>query len=292
MSRYNKDFIQYSEEKVKDETKHLALYFATHIFLYIVLIFFLIFFAWYTVFITTHKFYEVKGVSMMPTLNSQITEEQLLYDTNNAQNLAYDAVYIDKITKPEIFDIIVVERQNSSSVIKRLMATEGDYITIAKGKTQSGEDRFYFYRIPSGVDPENYSDEQAKLQENGENGYNLYNSDTLWIHKSASSIKTVESGNWEYEYNFYQTFLRQFENSEAGYFVSENGLLYVQVPQDMVFYMGDNREYSSDCRENGFCREDYIVGRAEFIVYDYNFVNRLWEVVKFYFREMEEFFAR
>ena len=292
MSKYNKDFIQYSEEKVKDETKHLALYFTTHIFLYIILIFFLIFFAWYTVFITTHKFYEVRGVSMMPILNNQITEEQLINDTENAQNLAYDAVYVDKITNPEIFDIIVVERPGSSSVIKRLMAREGDYITIAKGESPNGAECFYFYRIPSGVNPEDYSDEQALVKENGENGYQIYNSETLWIHKAKSQIVTASIGPWEYEYNFYSTFLARYEIDSDGYYVSESGLVYVQVPENMVFYMGDNREYSSDCRENGFCNEDYIVGRAEFIVYDYNFANRLWEVIKFYFREMEDFFAR
>ena len=164
---------------------------------------------------------------MMPTLNNQITEEQLINDTENAQNLAYDAVYVDKITNPEIFDIIVVERPGSSSVIKRLMAKEGDYITIAKGESPNGAECFYFYRIPSGVNPEDYSDEQALVKENGENGYQIYNSETLWIHKAKSQIVTASIGPWEYEYNFYSTFLARYEIDSDGYYVSESGLVYV-----------------------------------------------------------------
>ncbi len=298
MGAFNKDFIQYSDKKVKEETKNLALYFILHISLYIVILFFAIFFAWYTVFISTHKFYAVKGVSMMGTLNSQITEEQLLTDVYEAQKLSFDAVYVDKTTAPRLFDIIVVEESNNS-VIKRLMATEGDYITIAKGKTEGGQDCFYFYRIPNGTQLSEFSDEQARVLEDGQNGYSIYNSKTLWTHHNASqksydiSVEVDQTiKTHSYEYNFYKTFLKDRASSTHNYYVSENGLIYVQVPKGKVFYMGDNREYSSDCRETGFCDAKDIVGRAEFIVYNYNFGNRLWEVVKFYFSEAEKFFAR
>ena len=75
-------------------------------------------------------------------------------------------------------------------------------------------------------------------------------------------------------------------------YVSENGLIYVQVPEGKYFCMGDNRGHSDDSRKNGFYDVEYIVGRVEFIVYDHNFGNRLWEVVKYYFGQVEEFFAR
>ena len=279
---------------MKDETKNLTLYFILHITLYVVLFFFVIFFAWYTVFITTHKFYAVKGVSMMPTLNGQITEEQLYGDINSAQNESYDAVYIDKMTNPRIFDIIVVNKKASSdSVIKRLMAVGGDYITIAKGKTSTQADTFYFYRIPNGEELDSFTDEEAKVIEDGREGYNIYNDQSLWTHYSAPQTY-MEKDSQAYEYNFYKTFLSNYGNDNAryNYHVSSNGLIYVQVPEGEVFYMGDNRAYSTDSRERGFCDAKYVEGRAEIILHNYGFGDRLIEVVKFYFKEMEKFFAR
>lgn len=289
MDKYNEDFIQYSEKKVKNETKHLALYFVVHITLYIVLLFFLIFFVWYTVFISTHRFYAVAGPSMKYTLNRNISD--------NDRTTADDAVYVDKISTPNLFDIIVIEEPNEESKIKRLMAVEGDYITVAKEG-----DYFYFYRIPSGADLSTFSDEEAKMIETtGENGYQIRGYEDWREFRTASSLIEVEAGGEtksnQYENNFYNIFLRafvdnDFQSNGFNYHISENGLIYVQVPEGQFFYMGDNRGHSTDARENGFCDWEYIVGRAEFIVYDYNFGNRIWEVIKFYFSEMEKFFAR
>lgn len=250
---------------------------------------------------TSHKFYAVKGVSMMSTLNGQITEEQLVYETNKAQKISYDGVYIEKNGQFDVFDIVVIEKPDSESVIKRVMAVEGDWITIAKGQTASGEECFYFYRIANDQVKEEVSSEQARVYENGQNGYSIYNDSTLWVHKSATdSYREISVNVGEetitnaYEFNFYLTFLKYYgaEQERYNYFVSQEGLVYVQVPQDKLFYMGDNRQYSTDSREVGFCDSAYVVGRTEIIVYNYNFVNRLWEVVKFYFKEMETFFAR
>ena len=290
-----KNFIQYSDKKVKEETKNLTLYFIAHITLYVALFFFLLFFAWYTVFVTTHKFYAVKGVSMMPTLNTAITEEEILYDPN-VQEISYDAVYVDKSTKPRLFDIVVVEYSKKNSVIKRLMATEGDYITIAKGQ-KDGKDCFYFYRIPKGSDLMTFSDEQAKMDEtSGANGYTIRGYEDWYLNRTGSSqplesISTLNGTN-EYEYNFYNKFLANYSTDDENFYTSESGLVYVKVPEGKCFFMGDNRGHSTDGRENGFVSTEKIVGRAEFIVENYNFVNRILEVVKFYFSEMEKFFAR
>lgn len=288
----DENFIQYDKKKVKNETKNLALYFVVHITLYVALFFFLLFFAWYTYFVITHEFYAVKGVSMMPTLNSQIEYIDGKFPAN-AQQLSYDAVYIDKSTSPRMFDIVVAKPSSSDSVIKRLMATEGDYITIAKGTTSDGKDCFYYYRIPKGTDLTSINDEDFKLDEStGENGYTIFGYED-WYNSKVSTYTPVKTiGSQGYEYYFYNTFLSEYEPTNSNYFTSSSGLVYVKVPQGKCFLMGDNRGHSTDGRENGFTDTEKIVGRVEFIVENYSFVNRVVEVVKFYFSEMEKFFAR
>ena len=134
---FNKEeFIQDIDKKKKEETKSIALYLTTHITLYIVLIFFLIFFIWYTVFSVTHRYYIVEGASMQPYLNASIAPT----DTSSSQ----DAVYVNLNGKIEVYDVVVIEgvSKTSPSIIKRVVAEEGDFVSIAK----SGNS-FFLFRI-------------------------------------------------------------------------------------------------------------------------------------------------
>ncbi len=297
MNDFNKDFIQYSDEKVKKEKKNIAYYLSTRIVVYILLIFFAIFFAWYAIFISTHAYYKVDGASMMPTLNAQITDEELQsLLPEMLQELSYDAVYIDKTATVSVFDIVVIQESNGKNIIKRLMATAGDWITIAKAVGDDNEEHLYFYRIADG-ELDTTSDEEARLEENGENGYSIYSHDDWDEYREVSSA-SASGKEHVYEKNFYNKFLSYYfanpngENLPYNYYVSSDGLVYVQVPEGMCFYMGDNRGHSTDAREDGFVDVSTIQGKVDIIVYDYNFVNRLWEVIKFYFSEIEKFFAR
>lgn len=292
--KFSGDFIQVDKKKVKDETSNLAFYLFTRITFYIILIFFAIFFVWYTAFISTHSFYAVNGVSMMGTLNGQITEQRL-ESGEDLTGVSYDAVYIDKSTAAKLFNVIVLQLPDKKdTIIKRLMAQEGDYITVAKVKT--GESwQYRFFRIPKGENLSQFTDDMAMLQETGQKGYSIYSYEN-WDKRCAASETIAIDGKQEhvYEEYFYETFLKDYgkENAAYTYHVSQNGLLYVQVPKDKVFYMGDNRGRSDDARSNGFCNKSCIIGHTEFIVYNYNFGNRILEVVKFYFKEVEKFFAR
>ncbi len=287
MSLFDRNFMQYSKKKVKAENKNLALYLTLHSLLYIVLLFLLIFFIWYTAFVTTHKYYEVSGVSMKPTINTNAQKE----------TDSFDAVYVNLYAPLKVFDVVVVN--NPKSVIKRLMALEGDYITIAKAE----DGNFYFHRIEKAKVPEEVSDEQSKLIEDGRNGYSISGYDK-WNEHTATGVKSLTVGGQNksqiYEENFYNTFLDEFyvarqadENLQSeDFYVSSEGLMYVRVPKGKVFYLGDNRAQSTDCRERGFCDRSKVVGNVEIVVENYNFVNRLAEVVNFYFGEMRNFFAR
>ena len=303
MNDFSGNFIQYDNKKRKDETKNLALYFVVHITLYIVLFFFLLFFAWYTAFATSHDFYAVYNVSMKGTLNSEIADNDPDRDKKSL-----DAVYIDKYGELKIFDIVVLENTSPSeeSTIKRLMAFEGDYISIAQTQDANGNNILAFYRIAKGTDlnQETFDDESAKVDEtSGANGYTIKSAQEWWnvFGRYVNSDLTVDVNGQtktvRYDEKFFEKFLKDFDaldqqTKNENFFISKNGMVYVKVPKGKIFYMGDNRAHSDDARDFGFADKTNVVGRTEIIVYDYNFANRLLEVVKFYFKQVEEFFAR
>ena len=280
---FNKEeFIQDIDKKKKEETKSIALYLTTHITLYIVLIFFLIFFVWYTVFSVTHRYYIVEGASMQPYLNASIAPT----DTSSSQ----DAVYVNLNGKIDVYDVVVIEgvSKTSPSIIKRVVAKEGDFVSIAK----SGNSFFLFRIDAEDMTLENgeyttlVSDENALVFENERNtGYEIenWNSDDERVYNGV-----------HYDYGFYSQFIQGYVNESDvySYYVSSDDLIYVQVPEGKTFCLGDNRAHSSDSRTYGFISYDNIVGDVEITVYNYSFVNRVFEVIKYYYYQVEEFFAR
>lgn len=283
---FNKEeFIQDIDKKKKEETKSIALYLTTHITLYIVLIFFLIFFIWYTVFSVTHRYYIVEGASMQPYLNASIAPT----DTSSSQ----DAVYVNLNGKIEVYDVVVIEgvSKTSPSIIKRVVAEEGDFVSIAK----SGNS-FFLFRIDA---------EDMTLNENNEYTTLVSDENALVFENERNTGYEIRYVDWNgvdervyngvhYDYGFYSQFIQGYVNeSDAySYYVSSDNLIYVQVPENSTFCLGDNRAHSSDSRTYGFISYDNIVGDVEITVYNYSFVNRVFEVIKYYYYQVEEFFAR
>ena len=283
---FNKEeFIQDIDKKKKEETKSIALYLTTHITLYIVLIFFLIFFIWYTVFSVTHRYYIVEGASMQPYLNASIAPT----DTSSSQ----DAVYVNLNGKIDVYDVVVIEgvSKTSPSIIKRVVAEEGDFVSIAK----SGNS-FFLFRIDA---------EDMTLNENNEYTTLVSDENALVFENERNTGYEIRYDDWNgvdervyngvhYDYGFYSQFIQGYVNeSDAySYYVSSDNLIYVQVPEGKTFCLADNRAHSSDSRTYGFISYDNIVGDVEITVYNYSFVNRVFEVIKYYYYQVEEFFAR
>ena len=283
---FNKEeFIQDIDKKKKEETKSIALYLTTHITLYIVLIFFLIFFIWYTVFSVTHRYYIVEGASMQPYLNASIAPT----DTSSSQ----DAVYVNLKGKIDVYDVVVIEgvSKTSPSIIKRVVAKEGDFVSIAK----SGNS-FFLFKIDA---------EDMTLNENNEYTTMVSDENALVFENERNTGYEIRYDDWNgvderiyngvhYDFGFYSQFIQGYVNeSDAySYYVSSDNLIYVQVPENSTFCLGDNRAHSSDSRTYGFISYDNIVGDVEITVYNYSFVNRVFEVIKYYYYQVEEFFAR
>jgi len=279
--QFDHNFIQNTTQSVKAEKKSLGFYLTWTITLYIALIFFGIFFSWYTVFVSTHKYYEVVGASMKNTLNAELAD--------NDSKGRIDAVYVNLHDDIKLHDIVVIERNGSDSIIKRVMAQAGDYVSVVSGE-YDGQPCFYFYRISAEemktLVKADFVDEQAKLVEN-DGAYKIKNYADWGANRPSFEFNGIK-----YEQKFYNTFLSGYADGADGYFVSNSGMIYVKVPQNKFFCMGDNRGHSKDSRDDGFYDKSMLVGRVE--IFDYNFKegNRFWLVVKFYFSEIEKFFAR
>lgn len=267
---YEKDFVQIDKKTEKQEDAKLTFYLVTRSLLYVLIFFFAFFFCWYIFFISTHTFFVVSGQSMAPTLNASGSDT--------------DAVYVDRLTPAKLNDIVVIET-SSKDIIKRVVAVEGDYVSI-----YMDGDNFYLHRISSGTDIEGLTGADTLVNEtSGDSGYTINDSYCWGNHSSAVLHDGVT-----YEPRFFSTYLLDYANgSTTTYsFVELDGAIYVQVPEDCVFYLGDNRSNSQDGRDNGFASLENVVGRVEIVVYDYNFGNRLGSVVNFYFEEIEKFFKR
>ncbi len=284
-------------EKVQDPVKEVTELFF-RMFFYLFLVFIAVFMCWYGYFVLNHTFYDVKGASMMPTLNNSIPYSQM----ESANNMHFDSVHI-KVETPNLFDVVIIKRPtDKDSIIKRVVAQEGDYVTIAKVIDENGNASFKLFRIAAGSQLNDFSDEEAMLSENAENGYTILEPDTLWVHKKTLASEFIEveikvdgqSFKHQYEYNFYWTFLNFYSEDDRpyNYFVSDDGLLYVQVPKGQFFFMGDNRAHSTDAREDGFCNTEYILGKVDYVIEDNNFFVRIFSLLKIFFGKIEKFFAR
>ncbi|MBQ7885096.1 MAG: signal peptidase I [Clostridia bacterium] len=144
-----------------------------------------------------------------------------------------DGVFVSKIKGYGRGDIIVVnkgekdEHGNDILVIKRLIAMAGDKICI---KEINGEYRIII--VYAG------QDEQTVLDEPYLSGY----------EQNASLMAN---------FNYMIT--------KNGYELDSDG--FFEIPQEEIFYLGDNRLVSKDCSTYGTKKQSLVIGVVDYIVY-------------------------
>lgn len=177
---------------------------------------------------------KVVGTSMLPTLNSN----------------GEDCVYINRFASYSNGDIIVIHNPENDSnankyVIKRIIASAGDKIAIIRtdnGAVTASEGTYKISRIAKGVSKaeivnEPYLSEDATLYFSYLEFQILLNSSTL----------------------------------EGCQIVTINGVKYLEILDNYVFYIGDNRsskDASRDCLEYGPVQTNKIVGKVNIIVHE------------------------
>ncbi len=168
----------------------------------------------------------VSGPSMMPTLNANYNEEPDNMDT----------VYINRFKEGERGDIIVSRlAEDNKYVIKRLIAVGGDSLRIELNaeSTNPAEDYLSIY----------VNDEL--VQEN----YDIYTDYETGISQTLL--------NWE-AYRLLDLEKPVNERLFDGFTLN--------IPEGHVFYLGDNRDNSTDCSSYGPVSEDHVVGKVDIVV--------------------------
>lgn len=178
----------------------------------------------------------VEGPSMLPTINYQC------FDENNypVEGSSIDSVYINRFVKPTYGDIIVAKK-NGKYVIKRLIAMGGDKIAIAPitNEILPSEKTYVIFLIKK---------DSNKIEILNEN----YLADEMSLFKTFQKFEELKKNNTE---NF-----EKIKTEEFGY------LDFLNIKENEIFYLGDNREDSKDCSDYGPNSINNYVGRVDIIV--------------------------
>lgn len=271
----------FDETKFNNKKRSVAVKIVISILaIYFVLL--VIFMGLYINFKLRYELVQVSGMSMQPTINSNTT----------LQDDCDDWVYI-RNRKFDRGDIVTFNAKKykgkSDYLIKRVIATEFDYITIRLVYNEKyGTDVYTVCLVTSDKLDEEGNFTSADVEYLDES----YTTSVIeWTNSSLAPTTDAIDG-FKYEDSFYKTmiFSGKYETKS-----DENGVWYAQVPQDEFFYLGDNREISSDSRYRGTDEVGSVKGVVEIIIHDANngssMVVQLGAVVNYYGDQIGSFFS-
>ena len=228
------------------------------------------------IFYSQFSYVSISGKSMQSTLNPN----PVVIRTERGDSYMQDGVYIKRTKEVDYGDIIILTylKEENETIIKRALAFGGDYISIVK---ISGEYRFLRVKKDSSY--------VEVLQENYIKSYEE------WSSKQEISVNNVIYQKDFYEkyksYDGSQTFsVRQLGGREVDFFL---------VPENEIFFMGDNRANSYDAREMGTFDTDRIIGKVVQIVRDgtkypknnFWWAYRFWGFLKVCWKNILSFFG-
>lgn len=232
-------------------------------------------------FYSNYSYVSIYGVSMQNTLNPDIDRMSL-----NEQDKVQDGVILEYTRDVNYGDIVILTSSVSSkhgSIIKRALAFEGDYVSIIKINIPNIGMQYRVLRVKKNTS------RVEVLEEDYIKDYREW---------SNMNIPYVYNG-VAYEHDFYNTyFTGNYNTTTLKVNDMLNSVLFFEVPEDNIYFMGDNRAYSTDARVLGTYNVEAINGRVVEIVRNGSFnKNKMWwfyrmvSFVKVCWREIMIFFG-
>ena len=275
-------------------------------FIYAILVAFVLILAFGLTFEYSYGYVTIQGTSMQPTLNP---DPEYIQGKGTFQ----DAVFVKYTQNVDYGDIVIInlpEPNNENySIIKRVIAKEGDYVTIVKlPVTQKNGQVIWQYRT---LRRQAGSNIVEILQEDYIASYQEWSS---WQGRLGAQTGRIEKGNlvvekeMEYEPSFFEYYLQHNECKVLQFSFNDQtyqaqffcvGQDKAEDEPDQIFFMGDNRTGSTDARVIGTKDVDHIVGKVVSIVKNatingasftgyFNYIGGIFELI---WKEILSYFA-
>lgn len=252
----------FQDEKEEKSSNKIFYKFVVILFLVYAIIFGIVF-----AYRSNFQYVTINGRSMQPTLNPDPV-------LNEEGEEVQDGVYIKLTHDVDYGDIIVIKRENLPSIIKRALAFGGDYITIASIEYDEGND----YRF-------------MRVKQNSNNVEILNEKDYILSYSYWNSIESTAEGNVNYESVFYAHYSNS--NYQSRTFTlnldgQERDVRFFKVPENEIFFMGDNRTGSSDARAGGTRKISSVEGYVVKVLENGSFIKE--DATKWFFQQICDFF--
>lgn len=236
-----------------------------------------------------YRYYPVKGTSMQPTINPDVVYED---STTPDDKLIQDGVFIKVTTDVAANDIVIIKKNpdDNYTIIKRVIATAGDRVTIAinsfeNNKLVNGEwvpDNYYHvFVIRAG---------ETQVQMLEEEYVDSLDKQIWSTRHSYKNSTLLDSWNgFRYEETFYNRYFGYTNNPQiTTHEYKGQNMLFYEIGEEEIFYLGDHRDVSQDGRHNGVAKTKDVVGKVISIIRD---AKKLDEEGKLWFIKIKTMFA-
>lgn len=250
-----------------------------------------------------YRYIPVTGTSMQPTINPEPTlvynEERKKYEERQ------DAVFI-KVTKDiSVNDIVIIQEDpnNDDTIIKRVIAMDGDMITILIDNFSDRADNlFHTFVVRKGTSTLERFDESFIAEED----LASWSSSSVKVSSTNPLLGSSTKFSYDrllYSYYFSGESSHLIEGRHPGtvvtYEINGQKALFYKLADDEIFFMGDHRSVSSDARMRGTVSRDKIVGKVvDFLhdAYTYESNGTLWwrrlsSMFSYFWAGTENYFA-